>query len=76
MQGQGSGSFVGQVPAGTPVKAGDSLVFPGIASAFAGTVSSVLFDPKQSFITLYARLPVDLLSLQYVEIEKDSYVER
>ncbi|MBY0293796.1 rod shape-determining protein MreC [Patescibacteria group bacterium] len=76
MQGQGSGSFVGQVPAGTPVKVGDSLVFPGIASAFAGTVSSVLFDPKQSFITLYARLPVDLLSLQYVEIEKDSYVQR
>lgn len=76
MQGQGSGSFVGQVPAGTPVKVGDSLVFPGIASAFAGTVSSVLFDPKQSFITLYARLPVDLLSLQFVEIERDSYARQ
>lgn len=73
MQGQGSGSFVGQVPAGTRVRVGDSLVFPGIASAFAGSVSSVHFDPKLSFETLYARLPVDLLSLQFVEIEKDSY---
>ncbi len=73
MQGQGSGSFMGQVPAGTPVRVGDSLVFPGIASALAGSVSSVLFDPKQSFITLHARLPVNLLALRFVEIEKDSY---
>ena len=73
MQGQGSGSFVGQVPAGTSVKVGDSIVFPGIASALAGSVSSVVFDPKQSFTTLYARLPVDLLSLRFIEIEKDSY---
>lgn len=73
MQGQGSGSFIGQVPAGTPVRVGDSLVFPGIASALAGSVSSVLFDPKQSFATLYARLPVDLLALRFVEIEKDLY---
>lgn len=73
MQGQGAGSFIGQVPAGTPVQVGDSLVFPGIASSFGGTVSYVHIDPKQSFITLYARLPIDLLSLQYVEIEKDSY---
>ncbi|MBY0473400.1 hypothetical protein K2Q00_03960 [Patescibacteria group bacterium] len=73
MQGQGSGSFVGQVPAGTPVKVGNSIVFPGVASALAGTVSSVLFDPKQSFVTLYARLPVDLVSLRFVEIEKNSY---
>lgn len=73
MQGQGSGSFTGQVPAGTQVKAGDSLVFPGIASSLAGSVSSVVFDPKQSFATIYARLPIDLLSLQFVEIERDSY---
>ncbi len=76
MQGQGSGSFIGQVPAGTPVRVGDSLVFPGIASALAGSVSSVNFDPKQSFATLYARLPVDLLSLRFVEIEKDSYAQQ
>jgi cell shape-determining protein MreC len=76
MQGQGSGSFIGQVPAGTPVRVGDSLVFPGIASALAGAVSHVNFDPKESFETIYARLPVDLLSLQFVEIEKDSYAQQ
>lgn len=76
MQGQGSGSFVGQVPAGTAVKVGDPLVFPGIASAFAGSVSHVDYDPRQSFETLYAHLPVDILALQFVEIEKDSYAQQ
>jgi cell shape-determining protein MreC len=70
MQGQGGGSLVGQVPAGTPVSMGDALLFPGIASQFAGSVSSVQIKEGQSFETLYAQLPVDPLSLQFVEIEK------
>ena len=73
MQGQGGGSLVGQVPAGTPVAPGDALLFPGIASGFAGEVSYVDAKQGQSFETLYARLPVDPLSLQFVEIEKNSY---
>ncbi len=76
MQGQGSGSFMGQVPAGTQVRLGDSLIFPGVASALAGAVSHVHFDPKESFETIYARLPIDLLALQFVEIEKDSYAQQ
>lgn len=68
MQGQGAGSFMGQVPAGTPVATGDALVFPGIASQFAGQVSHVIAREGESFQTLYARLPTDPLSLQFVEI--------
>jgi len=73
MQGQGAGSLVGQVPAGTPVAVGDALLFPGIASGFAGSVSSIQASAGASFETLYARLPVDPLSLQFVEIQKISY---
>lgn len=68
MQGQGAGSLVGQVPAGTIVAVGDTLVFPGIASQFAGRVSHVISKEGESFQTIYARLPVDPLSLQFVEI--------
>jgi cell shape-determining protein MreC len=75
MQGQGSGSFRGQVPAGTPVSVGDVLTFPGIASGFVGTVSHVTAHEGESFETLYARLPVDSLNLQFVEIHK-TYVQQ
>ncbi len=73
MQGQGGGSLVGQVPAGTPAVPGDSLLFSGIASGFAGSISSIQAKEGDSFETLYARLPVDPLSLQFVEIQKTSY---
>jgi cell shape-determining protein MreC len=70
MEGQGSGSLVGQVPAGTPVAAGDAIVFPGIASGFAGSVSKVISKPGESFQKVYARLAADPLALQFVEIRK------
>lgn len=69
MQGQGSGSLRGQVPAGTAVSVGDTLIFPGIASGFAGTVSAVDAPEGNSFVTLYAHLPVDPLSLRFIEIQ-------
>jgi cell shape-determining protein MreC len=73
MEGQGGGSLVGQVPASTPVAAGDAVVFPGVASAFAGSVSKVISKPGESFQMVYVRLPVDPLSLQFVEIRKHYY---
>ncbi len=72
MQGQGGGSLRGQVPAGTAVSIGDTLLFPGIASGLAGEVSAVDAQPGNSFITLYAHLPVDPLTLQFVEIQTDA----
>jgi cell shape-determining protein MreC len=73
MEGQGSGSLMGQLPANTQVAEGDSILFPGIASGFAGRVSKVTLTQGESFKTVYARLPVDPLMLQYVDVEKNTY---
>lgn len=70
VEGQGAGSLVGQVPAGTSARVGDVLLFPGIAGGFAGVVSYVDKKEGDSFETLYMQLPVDPLSLQYVEVWK------
>ena len=67
--GQGAGSMSGEVPAGTPVKVGDSIALPGIGSAFVGEVSHVDVEAGSSFITLYMQLPVNLFSLHYVEVQ-------
>ncbi|HUD02518.1 MAG TPA: rod shape-determining protein MreC [Candidatus Paceibacterota bacterium] len=69
LTGQGDGSMSGEVPAGTPVKAGDSIVLPGIGSSFVGSVSHVSEEAGSSFITLYVQLPVNLFSLQYIEVQ-------
>ena len=68
--GQGGGSFVAEVPAGTDAAAGDYVAFPGIASGFTATVSHVERHEGESFIRLYARLPVNPFELRYVEIWK------
>lgn len=70
MTGQGGGSLVGQVPAGTDIIAGDSIIFPGVFGGFIGEVSHVDYMTGESFITLYTHLPVDPLELRYVEIWK------
>jgi cell shape-determining protein MreC len=67
--GQGAGSMSGEVPADVPVNVGDSIVLPGIFSSFVGSVSHVSEEAESSFITLYVQLPVDLFSLQYVEVQ-------
>jgi len=69
LAGQGAGSMSGEVPAGTPVKIGDSIVLPGIGSSFVGSVSHVREEAGSSFITLYVQLPVNLFSLHYVEVQ-------
>jgi len=66
--GQGAGSMSAKVPSATAVVIGDSVVVPGIATAFAGAVSHVERPAGDSFETLYVHLPVDLFSLQFVEV--------
>jgi cell shape-determining protein MreC len=69
LSGQGAGSMSGEVPAGISVAVGDPVVFPGVLMQFAGSVSRVTQEAGSSFITLYVQLPVDLFSLQYVEVQ-------
>jgi cell shape-determining protein MreC len=68
--GQGGGSMLATVPAGTPAVVGESVVFPGVAGGFSGTISAVVAKTGDSFETLYLHLPVDPLALRFVEILK------
>ncbi len=72
--GQGAGSMSAEVPSATPVTVGDTIVVPGIATAFAGTVSHVERPEGESFETLYAHLPVDLFSIRFVEVRTDQKI--
>ncbi len=72
IEGQGAGSMDGTVPAGTAASVGDTVMFPGIAGGFIGSVSQIVAPSGQSFETMYINLPVDLFSLQYVEVELPS----
>lgn len=66
--GGGAGSMSAQVPAATPASVGDSVVVPGIATAFAGEVTHIQKTEGDSFETLFIHLPVDLFALQFIEI--------
>jgi cell shape-determining protein MreC len=66
--GQGGGSMSAEVPSGTRVTLGDHVILAGIAAPFVGSVSHIDVHDGQSFETVYIELPVDLFSLQYIEV--------
>ena len=68
VEGQGGGSMRAQVPAGTGVVAGSSVLLPGIFGGYTGSVSYVEVKNGESFETVYMHLPVNPLELRYVEI--------
>jgi cell shape-determining protein MreC len=70
LQGQGAGSFTGEVPAGSAISVGDSVVIPGLGNFFLGNVAHVEIPDGSSFETLYIQLSVNIFSLQYVEVAK------
>jgi hypothetical protein len=47
---------------------GDSVVIPGLGNFFLGSVTHIETPAGSSFETLYIQLPVDIFSLQYVEV--------
>jgi len=69
--GQESGSFVSEVPAGTAVRVGDSVVLAGIQGSLVAQVSSVTSDPSESFVRVYFHVPVNIFELRFVEVEHD-----
>jgi len=72
VEGQGGGSFVGRLPQGIVVSAGDSVVFPDLMPVFVARVSATETAPGESFQTVYMQLPVNPFWLQYVEVRKPS----
>lgn len=69
LQGEGAGSLEGQIPSGSAVAVGDPVVVPGIGNDFMGGISHIDEPSGSSFQTLYVQLPVDIFSLQYVEVQ-------
>jgi cell shape-determining protein MreC len=70
LAGQGGGSFTGQVPAGTPVNVGDKALLPNLGIQFIATVTAVDTAAEKSFKTVYLSLPVNPLSLRFVEVRR------
>lgn len=66
--GQGGGSFSGQLPTGSTVSTGDSVVFAGVAGQFIAQVVAVDQKPGESFVTIYMHMPVNIFDLQFVEV--------
>jgi hypothetical protein len=48
---------------------GDSVLIPGLGSAFVGSVTHIDAPTGSSFETLLIQLPVNIFSLQFVEIQ-------
>ncbi len=68
LSGQGAGSFVAELPSGTQVAVGDSVVLTGVPGGMPGTVSAVVAKEGESFVKVYLHLPVNLFDLRYVEV--------
>lgn len=69
LEGQGAGSFSGQVPAGSAVALGDPVVIPGLGTSFVGSVTHIDAPDGSSFETLFVQMPVTIFSLQYVQVQ-------
>lgn len=66
--GQGGGSLHSEVPAGTDVAVGDSVLLPSITTQYAASVVSVQEHEGESFKSVYLELPVNPYSLRFVEV--------
>lgn len=69
IQGQGSGSLRGELPVGTEVAVGDTVLLPGIMPTFAGHVVAVRRSEGESFQTVYLQLSASPFTLRYVEVQ-------
>jgi cell shape-determining protein MreC len=70
LKGQGGGSITGELPVGTEVAIGDTVLLSGIAPQFAAKVTSVVRREGESFQSVYLTLPVNPFELRFVEVHK------
>ena len=76
LSGQGAGSFVGEVPAGTVVSIDDMAIFPGLGERLVARVSAI--DPPEgaSFKKVYLQFPVNIFTLRFVEVHSKNEDEK
>ncbi len=70
VEGQGGGTMTAEVPIGSAVTVGDTILLPGVAGGFLAKVVAVTTKKGESFTTLYMRLPANAQELRFVEIAK------
>lgn len=70
LEGQGAGSFIGRIPQGMPVAAGQAVIFPNINPVLVASVSYIESREGESFQTVYMALPVNPFTLRFVEVRK------
>ncbi len=67
-KGKGTGNFEIHIPREVEVSDGDLLAFPQNPSVTIGVVKSIIFDPRDPFQTVLARLPVNVQELRFVRV--------
>ena len=67
-EGQGGGNARLRVPHGVVVSVGDVVTAPEIAHRPIGVVGKVISNPADPYAEIYVRIPVNILSLQYVYV--------
>ncbi len=70
LKGRGGGNFEVSVPAGTDVVVGDIFVLPSSPSQILAKVESIEQRETDSFKKLFLSSPVNIFSLQWVEVER------
>jgi cell shape-determining protein MreC len=68
--GQGGGSLKAEVPLGTRVQQGDTVIFPTIMPEIVAHIVAVEEKTQGSFKILYMQLPVSIYGLQFVEVHR------
>lgn len=66
--GKGGGNFEIHIPREIQVSDGDILAFPDNPEIAVGVAKSILFDARDPFQTVLARVPVNVQELRFVEV--------
>lgn len=66
--GKGSGTFEIHIPREISIIDGDLLALPENQNIVVGVVKSIIFDPRDPFQTVLARIPVNVQELRFVEV--------
>lgn len=68
--GKGGGNFEIHIPREINVVDGDILALPELPEIAVGVVKSIIFDSRDPFQTVLARVPVNVQELEFVEVVK------
>lgn len=70
LNGKGGGNFEASIPSGVDIVEGDLFVIPGTPSSVIASVEAIEFKEADSFKKLFLAVPLNIYTLQWVEIEK------